>query len=277
MKLLILIAFIFSFSLQANEVELLVKKVVNPSLKKGAADPNTPLAKMYGTCAIKVAKSTGLSSSCKEKTPPQLRNLFYSFWQSTDKSAITKKRLAKLMGMIIKESSGNPAAVADMKGKGSSDSYKKFFKINKSYGIMSRNHFASVGLLDELLALDKITFNKQTNFGLAQQSADRLSIPKWGGSYLNEKIEMIKKMNAKEFTDWCLTKSIYSDGQKNLEKYFKDKIKNCTMSYTLESGIKCFGRTVNFCPRMNIELALKQPARYFETKNAAPLCEELFK
>jgi len=277
MKWIVFISIFLSINIQADEVELLVKEVVNPSLKKGAADPNTELAKVYGTCAVIKAKSTGLNSTCKEKTPPQLRNLFYSFWQSTDKSATTKKKLAKLMGMIIKESSANPAAVADMKGVGSKDSYKSFFKVNKSYGIMSRNHFATTALLDKLLALETVTFDKQTNFGLAQQSADRLSIPKWGGTYLAGRKEMIKKMDSKSFTDWCLTKAIYSDSQSNLEKYSREKIKSCSMGYKTKAGIKCFGRTVNFCPRMNIELALRQPARYFETKAAAPLCANLFK
>ena len=87
---------------------------------------------------------------------------------------------------------------------------------------------------------------------------------------------MIKKMDAKTFIEWCLTKSIYKDDQETLEKYYNEKIKSCTMGYKSESAIKCFGRTINFCPRMSIELALEQPARYFETRHTSPLCSKLF-
>lgn len=265
----------FAFA-EEDEVELVVKEIVTPTLKKGGADPNNALKKIYKACALKTAKDNKVGSTCKTKTPPQLRNLFYSFYSGSDKSATTKTRLAKLMGMIIKESSANPAAVSDMKGNGSSKSYKTFFKVNESHGIMSRNHFATTVLLEDLMGQDNVTFDKQTNFGLAQLSADRLSIQRWGGSYLELKKEMIKKMDAKTFIKWCLTKSIYKDGQATLEKYYNEKIKSCTMGYKSESAIKCFGRTINFCPRMSIELALEQPARYFETRHAPPLCSKLF-
>ena len=179
------------------------------------------------------------------------------------------------MGMMIKESSGNPSAVADMNGKGSRTSYKSFFTVNKSHGIMSRPHYSNTILLEKLLKQDGVTINKQTNFGLAQLSADRLYIAKWGGNYLTAKKDLIKSFPPKQLLNWCMTRSIYNDDEKTLQRY-AEKIISCDMGYKTKTGIECYARVVNFCPRLTIDLALEQPLKYFETKKASPLCGKLF-
>ena len=84
-------------------------------------------------------------------------------------------------------------------------------------------------------------------------------------------------MDGKTFVEWCMTKSIYKDSDAVLQKYFNDNIKNCEMGTSSSAKVKCFGRTINFCPRMSLELALEQPSSYFETRHASPICAELFK
>lgn len=268
------------------EIMTLLQQMTSDTLAQDI-DPNQAMRQVFRVCPTKEASHSSLSSSCKKKTPPQLRNLFASFFAARkknpnpiqdkkEKEALAKK-LSKLMGMMIKESSGNPAAVSDMQGGGSYKSYMSFFKLNQSGGVMWKDHYASTELIEKLIGQSNVTFNKQTNFGLAQLSADRLVIPSWGGNYLKEKQKMIDLMDAKTFVEWCMTKSIYKDSKEVLEKYYNDKIKNCEMGISTKSKIKCFGRTVNFCPRMSIELALEQPSAYFETRYASPICKGLFK
>lgn len=291
MKFYILIATIlFSMSLKAQPTDAEILAVLRQMTSQTLADdidPNSAIRAIFRVCPTKEAAHSTLSNSCKKKTPPQLRNLFASFFAARkvnpdpvkdkkEKEALGK-RLSKLMGMVIKESSANPAAVSDMQGRGSYKSYMSFFKANSSGGVMWKDHYATTELLEKLMKQSNVTFNKQTNFGLAQLSADRLVIPSWGGNYLKEKQKMISLMDAKTFIEWCMTKSIYKDSQEKLEKYFNDKIKNCEMGISGKSKIQCFGRTVNFCPRLSIELAMEQPARYFETRHASPVCAELFK
>src|SRR5690606_13746251 len=114
-------------------------------------------------------------------------------------------------------------------------------------------------------------------FGLAQISADRMKIAKWGGSYLKETIPNLQKKDAKNFYDWCLTGIILKDKGSAFQNYYQKNIKGCKASTETKAGIKCFGRLVSCCPRLNIELALKQPKKYFETRHASALCSELFK
>lgn len=260
----------------AEEEELIVKMLETPI--KDQLDVNKDIIKQYGNCKIQNGTTSKLSKSCTDKTPPQLRNLFKTYYVNQPKNkqtAALRTKLSKLMGMMIKESSGNPSAVADMKGKGSRTSYKSFFKANESGGIMSRPHYSNTVLLEELLKQDGVTIDKQTNFGLAQLSADRLYIAKWGGNYLSEKKDLIKSFPAKNLLNWCMTRSIYNDKEETLVKY-AEKIKSCEIGYKTKEKIKCYARVVNFCPRLTIDLALEQPMKYFETKKAAPLCPKLF-
>lgn len=69
-------------------------------------------------------------------------------------------RAAKALGMVLKESSGDPAAVADMKGK-SKTTYKPETTVANWKALLTHKH---------------ITYNKQTNFGLLQMSMDRLVV-----------------------------------------------------------------------------------------------------
>jgi hypothetical protein len=267
---------LFTPYLRADEVELIVKMFKTPLSEQ--IDFNKKIEKQYEKCNIENGTNSKLSSACKRETTPQLRNLFKTFYVNQpkkNKTSALRTKLSKLMGMIMKESSGNPSAVADMNGKGSRKSYMSFFKINKSKGITSRVHYSNTQLLEDLLKQSDVTFNKQTNFGLAQLSADRLTIKKWGGDYLKAKQVLIKSLPEKELLNWCMTRSVYNDNEATLKKY-ATKIKSCQMGYKDKAGVKCFARIVNFCPRLAIDLALEQPLRYFETKKASPLCVKLF-
>ena len=268
--------FTFTAYLSASEKELIDKMFESPLSVQ--LDINKQIEKEYEHCSIENGTNSKLSPACKSETTPQLRNLFKTFYVNQPNGSKTdalKGKLSKLMGMVMKESSGNPSAVADMNGKGSRKSYLSFFKVNKSKGISSRVHYSNTILLEELLSQSDVLFNKQTNFGLAQLSADRLTIKKWGGSYLKDKQTLIKALPEKQLLNWCMTRSVYNDDEVTLKKY-ATKIKSCVMGYKEEAGIKCFARIVNFCPRLAIDLALEQPLRYFETKKATPLCTKLF-
>ncbi len=298
MKIYFLIAtLLFAFELRSQETPQEVLQILRQMTSATLADdidPNQAIREIFRVCPIKEAAHSSIGSECKKKTPPQLRNLFVSLFNARkvnpdpvkdkkEKEAYAKK-LSKLMGMVLNESSANPSAVNDMRNKGSSYSFKAFFKLNSSSGVMSKDHYSSLELLDKLLNLERddsnrkfVTYNKQTNFGLAQMSADRLVFPEWGGDYLEEKKKMIRLMDAKTFVEWCMTKTVYKDSKESLEKYFTDNIKNCKMSVPDSAGVKCFGRTVNFCPRMSLELALLQSPDYFATSHSKPVCAELFK
>jgi len=238
-------------------------------------DFNNTSDQLHINCPIIMSETRSLSSNCVKKTTPQLRNLFKSFNTYTNAKHDSTK-LSKLMAIMIKESSANPSAISDMKGRGSSYSYRSFFKLNNSKGIMSRDHFSTTQYLEMLLDNNEVKFDKQTNFGLSQLSADRLLIPKWGGNYLKQSFTKFEKFTSKDYIQWCLTKSIYNDKDETLESYYENKIKNCTPNAKTKKGIKCFARNINFCPRLSIELSLKQPMRYFETRHAKSICSNLF-
>jgi hypothetical protein len=271
--------FIFIASISLNTAAQSTLTDVIEFTSKQSFDPNTEINKMYQGCPLVDVPSNELSSDCKKRTNPQIRKFFKSYFQNLSKAEKIdqRDRLTKMLGMMIKESSANPAAVSDMKGNGSSNSYKSFFRANASKGVMSSPHYANTTLLEKLINQKGVTINHQTNFGLGQLSADRLDMSKWGGSYLSQKAKDIKKMSANTFLKWCGTTSMYNDSKSTLENYFNRHIKNCSMSSKTESGIKCFARTINLCPRMTVELALRQPMRYFETRYAKPICSELFK
>lgn len=219
-------------------------------------------------------------TDCESQTTPELRKLMRDFYlikrsQFKDSTEITKK-LSKLMAMMVKESSGNTCSVSDMKGRGSYQSYSRFFKKNNSKGVLSRSHKVDLNLCRELMNLSEIKIDKQTNFGLAQISADRYVMDSRGGDELRGFFSFVAKRTSDEILMYCQSKQLFSDSSDDLKKHFETK-KNCTPGIRNSDEIKCIGNWLTHCPTLNLEIALAQPMSYFETKSARPICHDLFK
>lgn len=220
------------------------------------------------------------AATCESQTTPELRTFLKEFYKVKrgdfkDSIEITKK-LSKLTAMIMKESSGNTCSVSDMSGNGSYNSYTKFFKKNNSKGILSRSHKVDLNLCQDLLNQGDVKVTKQTNYGLAQISADRYVMSDRGGDHLRGFFVLLKKMNTDHIISYCQSKHLFSDDKTEIKKKF-ESIKNCTPGISNKEQIKCIGQWVTLCPSLNVELAINQPMSYFETKSAKPICEDLFK
>lgn len=147
--------------------ELLHEAMEPPS---GLADieglPEVPAE--LGTAAEVRAAPGGSDPTCKD-IPAPLRAMAFRHFQNFQKMQNEQGlyfppeaafRAAKALGMVLKESSGDPAAVADMRGK-SKTTYKPETTVANWRALFTHKH---------------ITYNKQTNFGLLQMSMDRLVV-----------------------------------------------------------------------------------------------------
>ena len=218
------------------------------------------------------------SSSCIKKVPPEVRDAFYLFFAQVSEaeySRIPSWKLAKMMGMAIKESSGNFVAVADMSGRGSAYSYRSFFSENKSSGILSRPHKVSLKLRNKIFNYKSIRMTKQTNFGILQLSSDIL-VNYSGPLVIMNQARAAAKSNPDAFLANCGTTTVYRDSLSSLKKELTS-LQSCTPGIKSTSSIKCFGKWVTFCPSLSFTLASYLSNRYFATRKASPICESSMK
>ncbi|WP_152571566.1 hypothetical protein [Legionella norrlandica] len=239
------------------------------------------------------------------------------------------RKWAHVLAMILKESSGDSTNISDMQGH-SMSTYSAHTNLQNW-----RNLFSNA-------IKNRIQFNYQTNFGLAQISADRLfvafNLAKSPGSLFLEgddastlKIDLNTAIIIRRliwfYQDFAQGRISQSDQRINqedttapmfLQRYhaglkkalvacgthflFHEMDNNtneqqelskleqamasiayCKLGHPLigygkdEFDEKCFADWVTLCPALNIDIALFTPLKYFETRNATPVCEKTFK
>ncbi|PIP96326.1 MAG: hypothetical protein COW00_16230 [Bdellovibrio sp. CG12_big_fil_rev_8_21_14_0_65_39_13] len=220
-----------------------------------------------------------LMASCLSETPPELRALLSDLYKDLRAKGLAptelNQKMSKLTGMIIKESSANTCSVSDMNGSGSSTSYHSFFKHNHSKGIMSRSHKVDLALCGDLFAMKGVNITKQTNYGLAQISADRWVMNKRGGELLVNFKKELTRLTDKQLVERCHARTLFSDSMESLSNE-ASVWKKCNPGIGQQTEIKCLGKWLTLCPALNIEVALEQPLSYFETRSASSLCSDLY-
>lgn len=208
--------------------------------------------------------------ACK-RMPQSLRNIMYSLFnekaanmESLKARSSLARKMAKLMGMTMAESSANPACTGDMKNRGAGYSDKEYIKDISGSG----GHRISLALRRRLLNNSTVKMTVQTNFGLCQMSLDRLNNDSSDAAYDAFKADILANPNSAMVK--CGTQFVYRDNDSSL----KDELlraARCT-----DTKVKCFGQLVTICPKLNLELGLRAPAAYFETADASPVCTEAF-
>jgi hypothetical protein len=125
-----------------------------------------------------------------------------------------------------------------------------------------------------------ISINKQTNYGILQMSADRLTVPYTGIAFQRQimSLKAAARNNPDALLEFCQTEKFFKDDKESLKNAFRS-ITTCRATPTSESGVKCFGAWAMLCPGLNMELGLAAPDRYFasDTRKKSPLvCRESF-
>lgn len=267
---------------------------------------------------IKNAPGAG-EKGCRE-VDPRLRAVIFEHFQTLQAienqqgryfKAENAEKWAHMLGMVIKESSGDSVNVTDMNGKESS-TYRALTSVPRWKALFSH----------------PIVYNSQTNFGLAQQSTDRLMVSfpvktdladilpegkerksgKLSRGILRFYQEMARghissnepALSLKESEDpankekasrgrkaalWhCGTRFLFQEGgvpegEKALEEAMAS-IAYCEFgkgdSAPTKDNMRCFGRWVTLCPALNLDIALLNPNSYFATRKTAPLCLATF-
>ena len=227
----------------------------------------------------------GDDSSCVKRLPENLRQIFFEhfrFYVDHSKAKIGEAeiaRFAKVLGMAPHESGGASAAITDMKYKGSRESLRHFYNTDNPGRAAPQALYSSVTTLDQLLALKNVKWDKQTNFGLLQMSADRLATGGSAGDLAGEMIANLKTLylsHPEDVIDRCGTALMYKDSLIEIVREFNE-IQNCEVGYTTKEQVQCFGRWATLCPNYNITLALIAPSAYFATADSQPLCSKTFR
>jgi hypothetical protein len=219
-------------------------------------------------------------TNCVNNLPAATRKMLFNYFNTAasgnvQNAEVEKAKYAKLCGMIYKESSGNPAAYTDMKYNGVNKGVKEFYK---------RKGVASIELFRVLRENETVNRNFMTNFGLLQISADILT---WREQLrpIFESTVATASANPEKALEMCGTKDVFSDSDSALIDEMM-KYKNCKLKYrknviskTLtkpvisEDELKCFESWVTYCPYLNLALGDRLPMAFYETRNAAPLCD----
>lgn len=256
----------------------------------GAEGPLSPDAtgnwKEYRTNEEEALLSdAGDDASCVKRLPQNLRQLFFEHFRyyvdhSKEKIGETEiARFAKVLGMAPHESGGASAAVTDMKFKGSNETLRHFYNTDNPGKMAPAPLYSSTNSLDELLALKNVKWDKQTNFGLLQMSADRLASAGAAGDLAASMIVNLKTLylsHPEEAIDRCGASLMFKDSESDLRQAF-DEIQSCQPGYSTKEQVQCFGRWATLCPNYNVTLALIAPSAYFATRQAAPLCAKTFR
>lgn len=128
--------------------------------------PQHPVGDAAPSVDAEIATAPGKNDASCAKVPANLRAMAFRHFenfqemqnvQGTYFSERAAQRASHLLGMIPKESSGESTNVTDMKGREYA-SYKSVTSLERWNGLFSKN----------------LIYDKQTNYGLAQQSMDRL-------------------------------------------------------------------------------------------------------
>lgn len=236
---------------------------------------------------VALASEAAEDTLCRARTTSNLRQLFFEHFRyyadhsKTEIGDVEIARFAKVLGMAPYESSGASAAITDMKYNGSNETLRFFRGDNRKEDVEAAPGLhSSVDSLNKLFRLEKIKFDRQTNFGHLQMSADRLVTNVGGAGDLAEKtildMKALYKFHPEELIDRCGTRHMFKDDEAVIRKAF-DRLQTCEVGYLTKEKVQCFGRWASLCPNYNLTLALIATPRYFATKNKQPLCAKTFR
>jgi hypothetical protein len=241
------------------------------------------------------------SLDCRERIPRNVRSFVYDHFTRFLRSKLKKAEkvsaddlhlFSERMGYIIPESYyGFASTVTDMNYRGTGS---KPFRTENPKGIPIinwilgkdkiterdnvRTSLASWRAAIDVDEVKTVSINKQTNFGLLQMSADRLTWPK-SGIIFQRQIESLKLAavsNPDALLEFCQTEKFYKDPREDLIGAFRG-ISSCKASPDSKDGVKCFGAWAMLCPAFNLDLGMAAPQAYFskDTRRKAPLvCQE---
>lgn len=328
-------AFVFTFSVACAIFAFQGRSDVNPP------EPRTPasnaeakaqtLPKLDGlptydpasqiTTAQEVKAAGGAKeAACKKKVPAALRAMVFQHYLHAQalenaqghyfNSAMVLK-WSHLLGMILKESGGDPADVTDMNGK-EVGSYKAMDSIAHWKSLFSHD----------------LTYDKQTNYGIAQQSLDRLQVGSPGsneydrflgaganltdGEYVMRLLGLYQQFAQGRLSNsdtvitkaelrapnappdlvarahlgvqaalwYCGTRFLYKEGytgavgQKTMEDAMAS-IAYCDVT-NISAGKKCAASWLTLCPALNLDIGLLTPDSYFQTRKTSPVCGKTF-
>ena len=274
---LVILYFSFCFLAQAEGPKKVVRRGYGPgqlfeysALNKG---------KTYTAPDLNVGPS-----KC-DVLPDTTKRLLFNFFNTVAKNNPQEAlknfaKFAKLCGMVSYESNGNPVDYSDMVKDGAEKNNLIYFRDNHYRG--------SIAMFDTIRTNKKIRRDHQTNIGLIQISLDILT---WNPELqpIFEKVISRASKSSRSFLDICGTSDVFSDA-KQVADFMTTKsqpYKNCKLQYRIEkksngssvpyfdeAEMACFDHWLSFCPNLNIALADKLPMAFFESKDAAPICQE---
>ncbi len=176
---------------------------------------------------------------------------------------------AKALSITLKESAGDPTCVTDMKGRSAGPQW------DWTSPRASTPRWDAQTVDNHLSRHNGVTYDKQTNFGLLQQSQD-VVLDNKNGEFTSLVFEMqaLIRSDPNEALRRCRSGDFFFIGQG--ASAFFDVVGACDPM----ASHKCFGKLVMLCPALNAELGirkLRKSPKYFETHKAAPICEAYFK
>lgn len=222
----------------------------------------------------------GTDGSCEKKVPQNLRLLFFQTFRDSANilgapvAEADISKYSKVIGMSLKESSGASASVTDMRGRGSAETLRYFFRIDNPGRSSPAALHSSLQSANQLLRMSNVRWDHQTNFGLLQMSADRFSFHNEGTLRAHEfvaRMQDLYRRDPERAIETCGTKTMFKNGGVELREAF-NSMHSCELGMSNSPEIRCFGKWAMLCPRYNVALALGAPPAYFATRNTSPLC-----
>jgi hypothetical protein len=141
---------------------------MEPNISGVPQEPEGPAAP---TTADEVRNAPGGDEpDCKSKVDPALRAMVFKHYSNFQDMQLAQgqplppnapDKCAHLLGMVMKESAGDSTDVTDM----------------KSHEVGTYRAMSDLTRWNALFSHGNLTYDKQTNYGLAQQSMDRLLAP----------------------------------------------------------------------------------------------------
>lgn len=211
--------------------------------------------------------------------PLTLRQFFYDSFKraaprmNAEQGQAAVARYSKMLAMAVEESSGNAACITDMKARGSAASDRMFFANNRGRSMGSALQ-ANLNIRSDLLSLTNIKWDKQTNFGVLQMSADRLTASKNRDVY--RKYQRVAHLAPAAAVKICGAQFLYQEAANVLAGELEDAA-SCEANYGTLEGIKCYAGLVTLCPALNLELGMNASSAYFASRNASPRCASAFR
>ncbi len=274
---------VFAFFLTASIAQAAVLGTQGPLVP----DSNDNWRKFCSARSAPLPAESGDDKSCYTRSTKNLRELFFEhfrYYVEHSKSQVGEveiARFAKVLGMAPHESSGASAAVTDMKGTGSRSTLRYFFDTDNARAKRSEGLYSTIGSVKQLMSMETIQWNEETNFGLLQMSANRLYIDfgKDEAKIATETLNWMRTLyttHPEEVIERCGTKVMFKDSDAEIRETF-DTLQKCSPGWKSKAEVQCFGKWAVLCPHYNVTLALIAPPAYFATRYATPLCAKTFR